>query len=519
MAGNRYTEEQKDEFFRLLDKGGTVRAAARAANVHQDAGYNWLRKSGLTMKRARPRTYPPELKAEFLRQVREQQIISTVAVELGIHRPTAYAWARKAGISTSQARRVNPRREQFLQLRADGFTRAQARATVGADARSATDWDKGITIIQRGRIYPDGRVVRYPEKNNGVVPERRSRAIGGTVDLNIVEKVIHPRYLGVLEREHLHDLRRSGLSIRAIASLMQRSPSTISRELNRNTISTRGYLPHTAHRLSVTRRARPRQPKILANDRLRFYVQAKLKKKWSPQQISHRLIKDFPAAQEMRLSTESIYQALYVHAHGELAREFGTQLRRGRAARKPRKQPDVRRPRFVDPMRPISDRPAEVDTRKVPGHWEGDLIIGALGGSAIATLVERTTRFVMLAHLGRERHAEAVRDSLITTVSELPASLRQSLTWDQGAEMAEHRAFSIATDVDVYFADPGSPWQRGSNENTNGLLRQYFPKGTDLAPHTVAHLRHVAAELNDRPRKSLDWDTPTERLTALIGPS
>ena len=361
-------------------------------------------------------------------------------------------------------------------------------------------------------------MVRYPESNNGVVPERRSRAIGGTVDLNIVGKIIHPRYLSVIDSEHLYDLHRSGMSIRGIALVMQRSPSTISRELHRNTVSARGYLPHTAHRLSVTRRARPPTPKILANERLRAYVQRKLSRKWSPQQISHRLVKEFPNVTEMRLSTETIYQAIYVHARGELRRELGTQLRRGRVARKPRKQPDARRQRFVDQMRPISERPAEALTRDVPGHWEGDLIIGALGGSAIATLVERTTRFVMLAHLGRERNAEALRDSLITTVRHLPASLRQSLTWDQGAEMAEHRAFSVATNFDVYFADAGSPWQRGSNENTNGL-RQYFPKGTDLAPHGIGRLLEVATELNDRPRKSLDWDTPAERLNALLGAS
>ena len=181
MAGKKYTDQQKEEFFRLLDRGGTVRAAVRAVGVHEDAGYNWLRKTGLTMARAAPRTYPAELKAEFLRLVRERQIISTVAHELGIHRPTAYAWARKAGISTSEARKVNPRREEFLRLRAAGLTRVEARARVGADARSATDWDKGITIINRGRVYPDGRVVRYPVKNNDVVPERRTRAIGGSV--------------------------------------------------------------------------------------------------------------------------------------------------------------------------------------------------------------------------------------------------------------------------------------------------------------------------------------------------
>lgn len=519
MAEKKYTDEQKDEFFRVLDRGGTVRAAARAAGVHENAGYNWLRKTGLTMQRATPRIYPPELKEQFLRLVRERQIISTVARELGIHRPTAYAWARKAGISTSEARRVNPRREEFLRLRAAGLTRAEARARVGADARSATDWDKGITIISRGRIYPDGRIVRYPEQNNGDVPERRTRAIGGSVDLNIVEKVIHGRYVSLLEREQLQDLRRAGLSIRRIAEEMGRSPSTISRELRRNTVSTRGYMPHTAHRLSVRRRARPRQPKILAHAALRSYVQTKLEMKWSPQQISHRLVKDFPAVPEMRVSTETIYQAIYVHARGELKRSLGQQLRRGRVARKPHRQADARRPRFVDPMNAISNRPPVVDSRDIPGHWEGDLIIGALGGSAMATLVERSTRFVMLGHLGRDRTAEAVRDSLIATVRDLPSSLRGSLTWDQGAEMAEHRAFTTATDFEVYFADAGSPWQRGSNENTNGLLRQYFPKGTDLAAHSADDLLAVAQELNGRPRKSLDWDTPAERMAALLNAS
>ena len=257
------------------------------------------------------------------------------------------------------------------------------------------------------------------------------------------------------------------MSIRQIAVVLDRSPSTISRELRRNTVSTQGYMPNTAHRLSVQRRERPRRPKLVANAELQQYVQGKLEKKWSPQQISNRLAKDFPTRPEMRVCTETIYQAIYVHA----------------------------------------------------GHWEGDLIIGAGGRSAIATLVERSSRYVMLGHLGRERSAEAVRDSLITTVAELPASLRGTLTWDQGAEMAEHRAFSIATDFDVYFADPGSPWQRGSNENTNGLLRQYFPKGTDLAGHDQEHLLAIAEELNGRPRKTLDWDTPAERLAALLDAS
>jgi IS30 family transposase len=304
--------------------------------------------------------------------------------------------------------------------------------------------------------------------------------------------------------------------MRQIAVELGRSPSTISRELKRNTVSHREYLPHTAHRLSVQRRKRMRQPKLIANARLRAYVQAKLTKKWSPQQISHRLLKDFPDAPEMRVSSETIYQAIYVHARGELRRELAKQLRRGRSTRKPHKRPDVRRPRFVDPMMPISQRPPDVEARAVPGHWEGDLIVGSGGGSAIATLVERTSRFVLLGHLGRERNADAVRDSLITAIKPLPETLRRTLTWDQGAEMAEHRAFTVATDVDVYFADPGAPWQRGSNENTNGLLRQYFPKGLDMSLHSAEDLQAVADELNGRPRRTLDWDTPAERMTALL---
>jgi len=409
VAGKKYTDAQKDEFFRLVDRGGTVRAAARGAGMHENAGYNLLRGTGLIRSRTTLRQYPPGVKEEFLRLVRERQIISTVARELGIRKPTAYAWARKAGMSTSEARKHNPRREEFLRLRATGLTRSEARALVGADARSATDWDKGITIITRGRIYPDGRTVRYPAPDNGTV-KKTLRAIGGNIDLDRVEKVIHSRYLSLIEREWVHDLRREGVSIRSIAMQLGRSASTISRELQRNTVSTRGYMPHTAHRLSVIRRSRPRVAKLSTPGPLRDYVAGKLDKHWSPEQISHRLRKDYPGDGGMRVSAETIYQAIYVHVRGELGRTLHPQLRRGRVARKPHQVSDARRQRFVDPMTPISQRPDTVDSRPVPGHGEGDLILGALGGSAMATLVERTTRFVLLGHLGRQRSAEAVRD-------------------------------------------------------------------------------------------------------------
>jgi transposase, IS30 family len=219
----------------------------------------------------------------------------------------------------------------------------------------------------------------------------------------------------------------------------------------------------------------------------------------------------------MRVSVETIYQALYFQARGGLKREVQAAIRSGRTRRKPRRDPEQRTPRFIDPMVMISDRPAAVEDRAVPGHWEGDLIIGAGGRSAIATLVERSTRYTMLVHLpGGAHDAETVRDGLVRTVQTLPAHLRGSLTWDQGSEMARHKQFSMATDMPVYFCDPASPWQRGSNENTNGLLRQYFPKGTDLSLHSPEDLEHVAQELNGRPRKTLGWDTPAERLRDLL---
>ena len=215
---------------------------------------------------------------------------------------------------------------------------------------------------------------------------------------------------------------------------------------------------------------------------------------------------------------ETIYQALYAPTR-VIARDPRAVLRTGRPHRRPRRRGDQRRPRFIVPITPIDQRPAEVMERVEPGHWEGDLIVGTMGRSAIGTLVERSSRFVALVHLKHDHTAETVRDGLIATVAELPAALRRSLTWDQGAEMSGHVGFQVATDMAVYFCDPGSPWQRGSNENTNGLLRQYFPKGTDLSRHTPAELQRVAEDLNERPRKTLDWDTPAERLHALLNAS
>jgi IS30 family transposase len=370
------------------------------------------------------------------------------------------------------------------------------------------------------------------------------------------------RYLCFEEREEIALLRVQGAGVREIARQIDRSPSTISRELRRNAATRGGKLEYRA---SVAQwkaellACRPKVAKLAANEDLREYVQQRLAGEvrrpdglavgpptpafkgrgkprrqdrrwataWSPEQIANRLKVDFPDDASMRVSHEAIYQALYVQGRGALKRELVACLRTGRALRVPRARAQGRGKGFVTAEIMISQRPAEAEDRAVPGHWEGDLIIG-LDRSAIGTLVERTSRFTMQLHLppAADRGApkikngppvtgagaERVRDAIAAAIRELPEQLRRSLTWDQGAEMAEHAKLSVDSGVQVYFCDPQSPWQRGTNENTNGLLRQYFPKGTDLARHSAQDLAAVAAALNGRPRKTLGWRTPAEVL-------
>ncbi|MEV6932858.1 IS30 family transposase [Dactylosporangium sp. NPDC051485] len=329
--------------------------------------------------------------------------------------------------------------------------------------------------------------------------------------------VVSARYLSQDERVVIADRLRAGVSQSAIAAELGRPRSTVSREIARNQDPAGGgYQPFAAQQRAERRRPRPKPRKLAGNPALRDLVQELLASRHSPRQISARLRRDFPDRNELRVSHETIYQALYVQGRGALRRELAAALRTGRAVRRPRTT-GTRPSRFTAPMLMISDRPAEADDRAIPGHWEGDLIIGKDGRSAIGTLVERATRYVLLVHLGtRGRSAETVRDALLDTVATLPQHLKRSLTWDQGAEMALHHQFTLAANMPVFFCDPHSPWQRGSNENTNGLLRQYFPKGTNLAGHTPEHLAAVAAELNSRPRQTLGWDTPAERLAQFL---
>ncbi|PFG42398.1 IS30 family transposase [Isoptericola jiangsuensis] len=430
---------------------------------------------------------------------------------VGVNRHTAAGWVRKAGRRSEGqgGRGPHPRRVEYEQLRRTGMSRRRAAQQVGVNVRTALDWDAGVRKARGARIYPDGRRVDY---TTGVTTHVE---VAITPSLAALEAELDPRFLTLAEREQIADLRREGASLRAIGRALGRPASTIKREIDAR--SAGGvYRPHAAQRSWVASRARPKRAKLAVNGPLRQYVTAKLAVRWSPEQICHALVKEYPNDESMRVSTETIYQALYVQARGGLRREVAAALRTGRTRRKPRRSAEQRTPRFADEMVMISERPAEVADRAVPGHWEGDLIVGTASQSAIVTLVERTTRYVLLGHLPGGHTAEEVRDVLVPLIGTLPAHLRGSLTWDQGSEMAAHRQFTIATNVPVYFCDPHSPWQRGSNENTNGLLRQYFPKGTDLRAYGPEDLEHVAQELNGRPRKTLDWDTPAERLRGLL---
>ena len=321
-----------------------------------------------------------------------------------------------------------------------------------------------------------------------------------------------PARLSLEERLEIRVGLEMGLSLSAIARGLGRAPSTICREVAANGGPV-AYRPAAAHARAQRCARRPKPAKLGTNAALCARVVADLERLWSPGQIGRRLRVEFADRPEMWVSHETIYKSIYIQGRGELRRELARCLRSGRAQR--RRQGRIERRGHIPDMVMISERPAEAADRAVPGHWEGDLLVGKDNKSAIATLVERSTRYVLLARIANQR-AETVRDALVERVATLPAHLWRSLTWDQGREMSQHRLFSVATGIEVFFCDPHSPWQRGSNENTNGLLRQYFPKGTSLRHVTQEELDAVAVQLNGRPRETLGGQTPAERLTELI---
>ncbi len=364
--------------------------------------------------------------------------------------------------------------------------------------------------LQRGEFIADAAVAvgtyrkqgtRWVAACGGVRP-RRGRNLKG-------------RCLSFAEREEIALARARGETIRAIARCLGRSPSTISRELRRNADRDGGYRATMAHALAYDRASRPKPAKLASNLALRRIVQDDLVRRYSPEQIAGRLRRRFPDDPEMWVSTETIYQSLYVQSRGALKRELTRYLRTGRALRKPGRQVAQRKNRIPD-MVSIAERPPDADGRRVPGHWEGDLLIGKRNATAIGTLVERASGFAMLVPLPDGYKPEHVAPALARKVQTLPQALRRSLTWDQGPEMRDWKEVHVDAGIEVFFCDPHSPWQRGTNENTNGLLRQYFPKGFDFSTVTEVELDAVADELNQRPRKRFAFATPTEQLSELL---
>jgi len=385
---------------------------------------------------------------------------------------------------------------------------------------------RAATRVSRGPLRGDEQV----EIRRRVTAGERYAAVATAVGVSIrsVERVIaeaggmpprwkdqSPNRLSMAEREEISRGLQDDESYRQIAARLCRHPATITREVARNG-GRHHYRAWRAHRRAWDQARRPKPCKLATSPRLKAAVEMRLEQRWSPQQISAMLPGEFPDEPEMRVSHETIYQSLFIQGRGVLRKELASCLRSGRARRRPHGRAASGQGRITN-MVMIAQRPGDVEDRAVPGHWEGDLIRGSTASnSAIGTLVERSTRYVMLMRLGTDHTAEHVRDELTRHIQRLPEHLRRSVTWDQGSEMAQHARFTIDTGVQVYFCDPHSPWQRGSNENTNGLLRQYFPKGTDLSVHDQDHLDAVAAELNGRPRQTLGWMKPSEKLNELL---
>ena len=362
-------------------------------------------------------------------------------------------------------------------------------------------WQKGESMNAIGRLFDRSHssIQGILSKMGGLPPAPRKRS---------------RLSLTLAEREEISRGVVAGHSLRSIAASLGRAPSTISREINRNG-GCRDYRASEANLAAWDRAHRPKRCKLAENRALARIVAKKLRKLWSPEQIAGWLKRTYPDDENFQVSYETIYRSLFIQARGALKKELLQHLRRRRATRRSRHhtQKTDNHGRILDTVS-ISERPASAEDRAVPGHWEGDLISGS-GNTYIATLVERHTRYVMLAKVDSKK-TETVINALIKQAHKLPQELYKSLTWDRGKEMADHKRFSLATDIDVYFCDPQSPWQRGSNENTNGLLRQYFPKGTDLSVHSQAKLNAVARQLNERPRKTLDYETPAERFDQCV---
>jgi transposase, IS30 family len=434
---------------------------------------------------------PDSVREGFWEALRSGLSPTAAATVAGVSCKTGRQWAKDAGYQINPKHRgirySQATRDAFWEAVRSGDSPTQAAVAAGVSEHTARRWVQQAGYVPRTPLPPDA------------------------IELDTSPPTGPMTFV---ERCRLEDLLALGYTQARAAALLGRHRSTIGREALRGATSS-GYRARVGQDVADANAKRPKPRKLDTNPALLDQVVRRLKKRHSPEQIAGRLREDYDDP-EMWVSHETIYQAMYVQPRGELARLVKTALRTGRAQRKPQGRKETNSRGQIKDMINVSERPAEADDRAIPGHWEGDLIIGAHGESAIGTMVERTTGFVMLLHLPGDRTAATVADAMTAKIPQIPEVLCRSLTWDQGKEMALHTKITEATGLPIYFCDPHSPWQRGTNENTNGLLRQYFPKGTDLSFHGPGILDNVAAELNARPRKRFGWRTPAEELDRLL---
>lgn len=484
----RVDRSRERVFWAAFESGADCDAASRVADVARSTGYRWvqrrfreLRSDGVGVAECARRLRLTPGRAEVLERdwqatVRAKQNQATAAHRDALHASAGLVDAVLGVTDASKRRRE--RADRYWQLMREGVSNVDACRLLGMSRRTGT-------LIRK--------------QNNFLIPSLTLPRSTG-------------RYLTGRERVQIADLLRLGCSMRQIGRQLGRHPSTISRELRRHTDPHGNYLPRTADHDAHRQRARPKTPRLVANVPLRLLVQRKLNRCWSPEEIAGWLRKTHPSEPTMQVCHETIYRALLLRESAGLHQRYALKLRTGRRIRKTRWRTRTGQGSRIRNMTMIDQRPTEIETKQTAGHWEGDLIVGIGSVSAMVTLRERKTHYGMVVNLPKDHTAASVNHAVIGAFAALPAHLKRSLTWDQGVEMSSHEALTTATGIPIYFAERASPWQRGANENFNGLLRQYFPKGTNLAQHSTAHVARVVNEINHRPRKTLDYDTPARRL-------
>lgn len=486
----RHPEAVEQRFWAEFESGQTASAAARAAGVPHTTGGRWLRRrfdelrsERISMAECARRLRLRTVRAEAFEKLRQEELRQRKREAVAEHRAALATAARHAELTTAltvKQKRRQERVRRYWQLMREGLTNAAACRILGMSRRA-------------------GSLIRKQAKDR-IPPESGPLRGAG-------------RYLQLRERVQIADLRRLGFSMRKIAEQLGRAPSTISRELRRHSAPDGTYLPATADHDAHRQRTRPKTPKLASNKKLRKLVQRKLNRHWSPQEISGWLRRTYPDDALLRICHETIYRDLLTREGSGLEKSSCARLRTGRRIRKHRwRQNHVGTGSRIRNMMMIHERPAEAADKRTPGHWEGDLVVGTGSASAMITLRERTTHYGIVINLPLDHTSATVNTAIARAFARVPKHLKRSLTWDQGVEMAGHEELTRATGVPVYFAERSSPWQRGANENFNGLLRQYFPKGTDLSRHSREHVARVMRELNARPRKTLGYDTPSGRF-------